>query len=81
MTAVSWGLIILVLGVTLWWSAWLFLAYESGIERKRYELVKLTRQMMTNRRVAIQRGELKRMYPGAIWDIITLWWFRGVMNR
>jgi hypothetical protein len=37
--------------------------------------------MLSARRIAITRGELKRMWPGAVWDVITLWWFRWVLRR
>jgi len=38
-----------------------------------------TRSLLDARRTAVARGELSRMYPGAALDVITLWWFRGLV--
>lgn len=45
------------------------------------QLVTLTKHMLKARRTAITRGELKHMWPGAAWDITTLWWYRGICRR
>jgi len=44
-------------------------------------MIHLTKVLLAARRVAVKRGEVKRMWPGAIVDVIQLWWFRGVLRR
>lgn len=39
---------------------------------------RLIRSMLAARRVAVERGELRRMWPGAAWDVTTLVWWRGI---
>lgn len=36
------------------------------------------RSMIASRRLAVARGEVHRMWPGAVLDIVTLTWWRGV---
>lgn len=36
------------------------------------------RSLLANRRLAVARGELTRMWPGAAWDLATLVWWRGL---
>lgn len=43
-----------------------------------YPLPTLLRSMLAARRVAVTRGEVTRMWPGAAWDLVTLTWWRGI---
>lgn len=36
------------------------------------------RALLRARRVAVDRGELRWMWPGGVWDAVTLVWWRGV---
>jgi hypothetical protein len=42
-------------------------------------MIKLWKMTINGRRLAVERGERRRMWPGILWDLAYITWWRGII--